>query len=356
MKKRLIFILVILAVLLAACAPATSSADNQNMPMNNGPMMTATPGSMMAEDPEAAHMMEPITAPNVQPATETKGGQPLSYREENGVKVFELTAKAVQWPILDGVTVTAYTYNGTVPGPMIRVTEGDQVRIVVKNELPTPTTIHWHGVEVPNVMDGVPGVTQDPIQPGETFTYEFTAKPAGTFMYHSHYEGDIQVGAGLYAPFIIDPKMPEANPPAVDVTLMISEWLMRDGRTFAAMPMSGMKPNYFTINGKAFPATETITVKKGDRVRIRFIGIGQFIHPMHLHGMPFEIVATDGHPVPETARLTKDTVSVAPGERYDIEFVATETGQWMLHCHILHHTTNDNVEPGGLMLVVNVVE
>lgn len=356
MKKVSVCAVVSLALILSACAPATSGADNQNMPMNNAPMMTATPGSMMAENPEAAHMMEPITAPNVQPATETTGGQPLAFRVKNGVKVFELTAKAVQWPILDGVTVTAYTYNGTVPGPMIRVTDGDQVRIVVKNELPAPTTIHWHGVEVPNAMDGVPGVTQDPIQSGETFTYEFTAKPAGTFMYHSHYEGDIQVSAGLYAPFIIDPKTPEANPPAVDVTLMISEWLMRDGQTFAAMPMGGMEPNYFTINGKAFPATETITVRKGDRLRIRFIGIGQFIHPMHLHGMPFEIVATDGHPVPEGARLTKDTVSVAPGERYDIEFVATETGQWMLHCHILHHTTNDNVEPGGLMLVVNVTE
>jgi manganese oxidase len=319
-------------------------------------MVTSTPGSMMAEDPKAAHMMEPITAPNVRPATETQGGQLLEYHVENGVKVFELTTKAVQWEILDGVTVTAYTYNGTVPGSMIRVTEGDQVRIVVKNELPDPTTIHWHGVEVPNAMDGVPGVTQDPILPGESFTYEFTAKPAGTFMYHSHFEGDIQVMAGLYAPFIIDPKEPEANPPAVDKVLMISEWLQRDGQTFEAMPMSGMEPNFFTINGKAFPATEEITVKKGERVRLRFIGIGQFIHPMHLHGMPFRIVATDGHPVPEAAQLTKDTVSVAPGERYDIEFIATVTGQWMLHCHILHHTTNDNVEPGGLMLMINVVE
>ncbi|MEW6086634.1 MAG: copper oxidase [Chloroflexota bacterium] len=357
MKKIALFTITSLALILSACAPAATP--NTNMPMNNGDsnMMnaTATPGSMMMDNPEAAHMMEPITAPNVQPATETEGGQPLEYREENGVKVFELTTKAVLWEILDGVTVTAFTYNGTVPGPMIRVTDGDQVRIIVKNELPDPTTIHWHGVEVPNAMDGVPGVTQDPIQPGETFTYEFTAKPAGTFMYHSHYEGDVQVGAGLYAPFIIDPQEPEANPPVVDNTLMISEWRMTDG-TYAAMPMSGMEPNYFTINGKAFPATETITVKKGDLVRLRLISIGQFIHPMHLHGFPFKIVATDGHPVPEAAQLTKDTVSVAPGERYDIEFIATETGQWMLHCHILHHTTNDNVEPGGLMLMIEVVE
>src|SRR5581483_12195027 len=129
-KKILIFSLIALALVLSACAPAETPGST--MPMNS----TATPGSMMADNPEAAHLMEPITAPNAQPATETEGGQPLAYREENGVKVFELTTKAVQWPILDGVTVTAYTYNGTVPGPMIRVTEGDQVRIIVKNELP----------------------------------------------------------------------------------------------------------------------------------------------------------------------------------------------------------------------------
>ena len=373
--KKVLFLLVSLTLILAACAPAapvintdmmqtpSAATGNGNMPMNtetgNSEMITtgtATPGAMMATNPEAAHMMEPITAPNVEPASSDLGGQPLDFRLEDGIKVFELTAKAVKWELLPGVEVTAYTYNGTVPGPMIRVTEGDQVRIIVKNELPDPTTIHWHGVEVPNAMDGVPGMTQDPIQPGETFIYEFTAKPTGTFMYHSHYEGDIQVGAGLYAPFIIEPQEPEANPPAVDKILMLSEWLVRDGLTYAAMPMSGMEPNYFTINGKAFPATETITVKKGDVVRLRFIGIGQFIHPMHLHGVPFKVVATDGHPVPEMAQLTKDTISVAPGERYDVEFVATEPGQWMLHCHILHHTTNDNVEPGGLMLVINVTE
>ena len=350
MSKTLLF--VALTLFLAACAPAVPATQD----VSNLPPPTATPGSMTADNPEAAHMMEPISAPNVLLATETKGGQPLTFREENGVKVFELTTQAVQWPILDATTITAFTYNGTVPGPMIRVTEGDQVRIVVKNELPDATTVHWHGVEVPNAMDGVPGVTQDPIEPGESFTYEFVAKPAGTFMYHSHFEGDVQVSAGLYAPFIIDPKEPEANPPAVDKALMISESLLRDGQTFAPMPMAGMEPNFFTINGKAFPATEEITVKKGERVRLRLIAIGQFIHPMHLHGLPFKIVATDGHPVPEAAQLTKDTVTVAPGERYDIEFVATEPGQWMLHCHILHHTTNDNVEPGGLMLMINVVE
>jgi FtsP/CotA-like multicopper oxidase with cupredoxin domain len=308
---------------------------------------------MTSDSPGMGHMMEPISDAGAQPATQERGGQPLAFRQENGVKVFELTARPVKWNILDDVTVTAWSYNGTVPGPMIRVTEGDAVRIVVKNELPAPTTIHWHGIEVPNAMDGVPDMTQEPIQPGATFTYEFVARPAGTFMYHSHLDSDIQVMAGLYAPFIIEPKEP-ASAVDVDVTLMFSEWLVSGGQTFAAMPMSGMDPNYFTINGKAFPATQTIELKKGQRARLRLISIGQFVHPMHLHGVPFEIVATDGHPVPETARWTKDTVSVAPGERYDIEFTASEPGAWMLHCHIPHHITNDGVEPGGLMLVVNV--
>ncbi len=316
---------------------------------------TATPGIMLAS-PDSSHMMQPISGENIQNATAETGGNPLAFRVENGVKIFEITATPIIWPITEDISVTAWTYNGTVPGPMIRVIEGDTVRIVLKNELPEPTTIHWHGIAVPNAMDGIPDVTQKPILPGETFTYEFVARPAGSYMYHSHYEGDVQVSAGLYAPFIIDPKNPVTPQADVDVTLMFSEWLFKNEQTFAAMPMAGMEPNYFTINGKAFPATEMINVKKGQLVRLRLMGIGQFIHPIHLHGVPFNIVATDGHPVPDAAQLTKDTVTVSPGERYDIEFIATETGQWVLHCHILHHTTNDNVEPGGLMLMINVTD
>jgi FtsP/CotA-like multicopper oxidase with cupredoxin domain len=137
---------------------------------------------------------------------------------------------------------------------------------------------------------------------------------------------------------------------------MFSEWRVVDAQTFPAMPMAALEPNYFTINGKAFPATETINVRLGQRVQLRLASIGQFNHSMHLHGMPFQITATDGYPVPEAARLTKDTVSVDPGERYDIEFVATEPGQWILHCHITHHTTNDGADSGGLLLVINVTE
>lgn len=355
-------LLSIFVFLLAACSPSQATQSSSTAMSTTSPGMnssgqnlaTSTPGSMTSTS--GNDMMEPITGENLQTATDAKGGQLLGFKMDGDTKVFELTAKAVKWPILKDVIATAWTYNGTVPGPMIRVTEGDKVRIILKNELSKPTTIHWHGIAVPNAMDGIPDVTQKPIQPGETFTYEFVAKPAGTYMYHSHYEGDVQVSAGLYAPFIIDPKESTTPKPDVDVDLMISEWLVKNGKTYAAMPMAGMEPNYFTFNGKAFPETETINVKKGQLVRLRLTGIGQFVHPIHLHGVPFKIVATDGHPVPEAAQLTKDTVLVSPGERYDIEFVATETGQWMLHCHILHHTTNDNVEPGGLMLMINVTD
>ena len=321
--------------------------------MGMGQAMTGTmPGDhdMMGMGSDE-HMM-PIPSSGVPDATENVGGQPLAFQLVDGVKVFELTAKPVRWQILDDVTVTAWTYNGTVPGPMIRVTAGDKVRVILKNELPEPTSIHWHGIPVPNEMDGV-----TPIAPGESFTYEFTAPPAGTFMYHSHIGSDKQVMVGMYAPLIVEPRKAQANAPDVDVVWMLSEWRVgTDGETYAAMPMAGMEPNYFTINGKAYPNTEPITVKKGQRVRIRLANIGQFTHPMHLHGMNFKIVAYDGVRLPPEQQAERNTIPVNPGEIVDIEFVAENPGSWMFHCHVLHHVTNDNVEPGGLLALINVVE
>ncbi len=332
--------------LLAGCAGAAAPAAAP----------TPTPARLAAPtlSPGMAHMMAALPNQDVPAATVAKGNQPLPFRLEDGVKVFEITARPVRWTFLDGVEQVAWTYNGMVPGPLVRVAEGDRLRFIVKNELPEDTTIHWHGLDVPNAMDGVPGMTQEPIAPGQTFVYEFVARPAGTYWYHSHVDPDIQIGAGLHGAFIVDPATPEADPPDVDEVLILNEWRFAGGQTYGAMPMAGMDPNYFTINGKAFPATETIQARVGDTIRLRFIAAGQFIHPMHLHGVPFQIVATDGHPVPASARLTKDTVAVAPGERYDVELVATTPGMWMLHCHISHHTTNDGEEPGGLMLAIDV--
>lgn len=299
---------------------------------------------------------QPIPSEGVADAKEERGGLDLPYVLDKGTKVFRLEAVPVKWHILPHVVVTAWSYNGMVPGPKINVIEGDRVRIVVKNSLPIPTTIHWHGLDLPNEMDGVSGMTQKPIMPGESFTYEFMVKSAGTYWYHSHHESDVQISVGLSGAFIVKPRKPEAKKYVVDKVLLLAEWKILEGETYPAMPMAGMEANFFTINGKSFPATETIKIRKGDLIRLRFIGAGQLIHPMHIHGPAFRIVATDGHDVPEAAVLTKDTVLVGPGERYDIEWRPTETGMWMLHCHIPHHTTNDHQELGGLMLTLEVTD
>ncbi len=300
----------------------------------------------------------PAPTEGVPDATATQGGEVLEPRIENGVWVYELQTRPVRWEILPGTKVTAYTYNGTVPGPEIRVPYGQRVRILVKNDLPDPTTVHWHGIAVPNAMDGVPGVTQDPIEPGGTFTYEFDAIPAGrdskggTFLYHSHFQEDRQVGLGLAGALVIE----EPNPVRYDVerTIVISEWTLdtATGATRPPMQLEGSFPNFFTLNGKSFPATETIEAKRGDRVLLRLVGGGQFEHPMHLHGTDFRIVAKDGHPVEQPPAA--DVVQVSPGERFDIAFTATEPGKWVFHCHIGHHLTNDGDDPGGLILVVDV--
>jgi FtsP/CotA-like multicopper oxidase with cupredoxin domain len=359
--------LVAVAALLVGCdlfgSPAPSGGTGSTGASSTPAPGANQPGQLTSENPHADEAMQPISPEGVEMATDTEGGKELEYRMDGDTKVFELTAKPIRWPILkangddvpEDVVVTAFSYNGQVPGPLIRVTEGDKVRVVLKNELPEATTIHWHGLLVPNEMDGVPGMTQDPVEPGETFTYEFVARPAGTYWYHSHFESDVQIMVGLHAPLIVDPAQPEADPPDIDKVLMLEEWRIIDGETFASMPATGMDANFFTINGRAFPSTEEIMVKQGQRVRLRLVGAGQLGHPIHIHGPAFKIVSTDGHPVPEAAQLTKDTVWVGPGERYDIEWTATEPGMWMLHCHIPHHTTNDHQEPGGLMLVLNVM-
>ena len=207
----------------------------------------------------------------------------------------------------------AWAYNGQVPGPFLRVTEGDRLRISFRNDLPEPTTVHWHGLPVPCQMDGVPEISQAAVPPGGTFTYEFDARPAGTFLYHSHVNEAKQIGLGLSGAIVIDPR--EGPRPDKDVVMVLQEWAVdtNTGETFGAAHGSS-EGNYFTINGKAYPATEPITVAQGERVRIRLINPGQVAHPMHLHGHSFKIVATDGHPVPEVAQLTKDTVT-ARGQR-----------------------------------------
>jgi FtsP/CotA-like multicopper oxidase with cupredoxin domain len=321
------------------------------------------PGMIMDRDTPADAMRDMAAAdPRLISASyglDSRGDQELPFKMDNGVKVFELKTSVIRWTILPGVTVDAYAYNGQVPGPRIHIKQGDRIRVNVTNALPEETTVHWHGMILPNQMDGPAEITQKPIEPGETYSYEFTATQHGTYFYHPHAKPDRTQALGLYGALIIDPANPADEVTADhDYVIQLQEWLMREGLTYPSMPMEGGQPNYFTINGKAYPATETVHMKVGETLKVRFIGTNNgFIHPMHIHGGPFEVVARDGETIPASARFLADTVNVGPGQRYDVVWKAREPGKWLIHCHIPHHTTNNNVEEkggGGLMVVIDV--
>jgi len=323
------------------------------------------PGMIMGWDTPAGAMrdMAAVMPRDVSytAAEAAHGDAELAPRIENGVKVFDLDTSVVRWHILPDVTVEGYAFNHQIPGPRLHITQGDRVRINVTNHLPQSTTVHWHGLIVPNAMDGPAEVVQPPIPPGGSYTYEFTAKQAGTYFYHSHDHVDRQQGLGLYGALLIDPQpgSAQAEPPADhDYVIQLQEWLQREGLTYPAMPMEGAMPNYFTINGKSYPETDTVHLKVGETVKLRFIGShNNGVHPMHVHGGPFQVVARDGETLPESARYLADTVNVGPGQRYDVIWTAREPGKWLVHCHIPHHTTNNNVEQeggGGLMMVLDV--
>jgi FtsP/CotA-like multicopper oxidase with cupredoxin domain len=289
-----------------------------------------------------------------------RGDRLLEPRSEGGVKVFDLEASVIEWHILPDKSVTAYAINGQVPGPRLELTEGDHVRINYTNHLPESTTMHWHGLIVPNAMDGPARITQVPIAPGGRYVYDFVVQQSGTYFYHSHDRPDRQQAFGLYGALIIRPRDPTAEPPAdLERVIELQEWLNRDGLTYPAMLMEGGLPNYFTINGKAYPATDTLHMRVGQTVRFRFIGTNNnFIHPMHMHGGPFAVVARDGVVLAPAARFAADVINVGPGQRYDVIWRARAPGKWILHCHIPHHTLNNNVEQGGaggLTLLVEVI-
>jgi len=269
---------------------------------------------------------------------------------EPQTREFTLVASEFDWEIQPGTTVRAWGYNGQMAGPEIRVREGDLVRVTLKNELPVATTIHWHGVMVPPEMDGPAGLNQAPVEPGETFVYEFIATPAGTRMYHSHTDVVNQIALGLYGAFIVAPAEQKTTYDK-EYTYITSEWDMElsprvaqglDPRGPRDSQLRGgeLGTDLFLLNGHTHEAIPPVKVAKGDRVLIRLINMGSLGHPIHLHGHLFKIVATDGNPVPPAAQLTKDTVWIAPGERYDIELVADNPGVWMIHCHIENHAAN----------------
>ena len=277
--------------------------------------------------------------------TSNKENLPLANDAEAlSGKEIHLTAKETLLQINDQVKLPVYTYNGSVPGAQIRVKQGERVKIVFKNELPEPTAIHWHGYPVPNDQDGVPGVTMDAIKPGETFTYEFTATVPGTYWYHSHQKSAEQVDKGLYGTLIVEPK--EGEQVDRDYTLVLDEWMSQQQASTTEQanhtnmhhgnsPMMHDMSMYdiFTINGKSGTAIEPLKVKKGEKVRLRLINAGYMSHKLHLHGHSFKIVATDGQPLNDPQPIKDELLNIAPGERYDIEFIADNPGEWLLECH-----------------------
>jgi len=260
----------------------------------------------------------------------------LPWRMDGDVKEFHLIAEPVQQQLVPGKMANLWGFNGSAPGPTIQVYQGDRVRIVVDNHLPEPFSMHWHGFEIPHNMDGAPGTSQDPIKPGGRFIYEFTLHQEGTYFYHSHMA--MQEMMGMLGAFIMHPK--QAYDPPVDRDFVI---LMQEYAILPSNPTPNsmnMEFNWLTFNGKAGPATTPLIMRLGDRVRIRMINLGMDHHPIHLHGHTFVVTGSEGGRQPKTTWAPGNTVLVGVAQARDVEFVANNPGDWMLHCHLPHHMMN----------------
>jgi manganese oxidase len=268
----------------------------------------------------------------------------LPFTIDNGTKVFHLIAEPVKQQIAPNKTLDAWGFNGSAPGPTIQITQGDRVRIVVDNHLPEPTSMHWHGFEIPHAMDGGPGISQDPISPGGRFVYEFTLHQAGTYFYHSHMA--MQEMMGMLGAFIMHPKAAYTPRVDKDFVVLLQEYAVLPNNT---VPNTmNMEFNWLVFNGKTGPATTPLVVRLGDRVRIRLINLGMDHHPIHLHGHTFHTTGTEGGRIPEAAWMPGNTALVGVAQSRDVEFIANNPGDWMLHCHMPHHMMNQmssNVGP-----------
>lgn len=302
---------------------------------------THTPASATAVPPSAASAERtPVVAPGGQRAVITPNGVSLPFRRVGAAKVAHLVAQPIEHEFAPGLSAQCWGYNGRTPGPTIEVTEGDHVRIYVTNRLPEETSLHWHGVLVPNGMDGVAGLTQPAIRPGETFKYEFTFTRPGTYMYHPHFDEMTQMALGMVGMIVVHPRTPRGPSVDRDFVLMTHEWKIRAGAR-RPDPTAMLDFNVLTFNSKAYPATDALWVKQGERVRIRFGNLSAMDHhPIHLHGYYFNVTATDGGDIPLSAQSPDTTVLVPVGGTRVIEFVADAPGDWAMHCHMTHHVMN----------------
>ncbi|WP_432239347.1 multicopper oxidase family protein [Herbaspirillum robiniae] len=296
--------------------------------------------------PEAPLQQSPLTQPPLSPANGrpyqpvvTLNGWTLPWRMKNGVKEFHLVAEPVVREIAPGMKANLWGYNGQSPGPTIEVVEGDRVRIFVTNKLPEATSVHWHGQRLPNGMDGVAGLTQPGIPPGKTFVYEFTARRAGTFMYHPHADEMVQMAMGMMGFWVTHPKDPSFMRVDRDFVFLLNAYDIEPG---AAVPKVNtmLDFNLWTWNSRAFPGIDPLVVRQNDRVRIRIGNLTMTNHPIHLHGHEFTVTGTDGGWTPPASRWPEVSADIAVGQMRAIEFDATEEGDWALHCHKAHHTMN----------------
>ncbi|MBI1368575.1 MAG: multicopper oxidase domain-containing protein [Planctomycetes bacterium] len=268
----------------------------------------------------------------------TVDGSTMPFKIVDGVKEFRIVAEPIEQEFAPGMKVKCWGYNGSTPGPTIEAVEGDRVRLFVTNKLGEHTTIHWHGLLLPCGMDGVGGLNQPQIEPGETWVYEFTLRQHGTQMYHPHADEMTQMAFGMMGMFIIHPKKPERKVDR-DYAIMLHEWMVPPG-AYRPDPNVMLDFNTFTFNGRVFPGTSPLLAQLGERVRVRFGNLSMDQHPIHLHGYQFKVTGTDAGPIPETAQWPMTTVPVPVGATRDFELVADAPGDWIMHCHKSHHTMN----------------
>ncbi|MGI4853149.1 MAG: multicopper oxidase family protein [Janthinobacterium lividum] len=260
----------------------------------------------------------------------------MPFTMDGAVKVFHLVAQVVKQQIAPNKSIDVWGFNGSAPGPTFQVHEGDHIRVIFENQLPEPCSIHWHGFEDQIGFDGMPGISQEPTRPGEQFVYEFDIHQTGTYFYHSHMA--MQEMAGMLGAFLMHPRVPYQPYCDKDYVLHFQEYAVLPNNT---VPNTmAMEYNWLLINGKAGPAATPLLVRQGERVRLRLINLGMDHHPIHVHGHTFYTTGTEGGRIPETAWWPGNTALVGVGQARDVEFVANNPGDWMLHCHMPHHMMN----------------
>jgi FtsP/CotA-like multicopper oxidase with cupredoxin domain len=254
---------------------------------------------------------------------EFAGSYPAEARPNGTVRTFDLVAAEAELPLIDGGRLRVWAYNGQVPGPTLRVRLGETVRVNFTNRLPQPTTVHWHGVRVPNGMDGVPHLTQPPVEPGQSFVYEFTPKDAGTFWFHPHVRSSEQVERGLYGVLVVEDQSPA--PYDRDVVWVLDDWLLDETRqifpqfdTMHDLMHDGRWGNAITVNGRT---GERLVLRPGERVRLRLVDTanGRVFNP-DFGSLDVKIIAVDGlylrAPIPYRG------FELSPGNRLDLDVTA----------------------------------